>query len=101
MPVFNILIIKGSFSRTIKYYAPKFLSLLKRYAHGSRVNEQAYKYLFLIVKVCDEAVRVIMLRMVERKEKRKVIPVVVLLVAHMISNSTIKHDYDHVKSKII
>jgi len=44
-------------------------------------------HLFLVVEVSDEAVTVVVLRMVEGVEEREVAPVSIVLVAHVIPHS--------------
>ena len=49
-----------------------------------------HTYLVLIIEVSDEAVGVVVLALVEGDKEREIIPVSILLVAHVIPNSVIK-----------
>ena len=41
----------------------------------------------LVIEVCDEAIGVVVVALVEREELSKVVPVSIVLVAHVVSNT--------------
>ena len=44
-------------------------------------------HLLLVIKVCDEAVGVVVVALVEREELGKVVPITIVLVAHVVTNT--------------
>ena len=43
--------------------------------------------LSLVVEVCDETIGVVVLGLVEWRKERKVVPVAIILISHMISHT--------------